>query len=106
MSLLGKCHCKREAAKCHYVKSATLMHNPNRPIYWRGAYGKMCTVLEARFKHNTLHGECFCDTKKQKAGSCLALSYVYIPFVPLVPFRSVPFRVLLIPTCHSLCAVI
>ena len=36
-------------------------------------------------------GECFCGTKKQKAGSHLALSYV--PFIPLVSFRSIPFQV-------------
>ena len=55
--------------------------------YERGAYGKMHAALEARIKHKHL-GECFCDTKKQKAGLLLALSYVL--FILLVPFCTVP----------------
>ena len=57
--------------------------------YWRGAYGKMRAALEARMKHNTLKIECFCDTKKQKAGSYLAFGYV--PFCSIL-FHSIPFR--------------
>ena len=91
MSLLGKRRCKREATKCCYVKSTMLRH--------KQATGEGHTVKCVQYyrgQNQTQHlGECFCDTKKQKAGSYLALSYV--PFVPLVPFQ-----VLLIPPLHTL----
>ena len=74
MSLLGKRRCKREATKCRYVKSPTLMHNPNQAT---GEGHTVKCVQRYRGQNQIQHfGECFCDTKKQKPWSCLALSYV------------------------------
>ena len=58
--------------------------------YWRRAYGKIHAALEARIKHNSLESA-FVILKSKKY---LALSYV--PFVSLIPFHSILFRVLLI----------
>ena len=65
--------------------------------YWRGAYGKMCAVLEARIKHNTLESA-FVILKSRKQGRSLLLATfrLFCSFRS-VPFRSVPFRVLLVP---------
>ena len=75
---------ERSGTKCHYIKSATPKAQTS---YWKGAYGKMHTALEARIKNNTLEST-FVILKSRKQGRAFRL---------VCSFHCVPFRDLLIP---------